>query len=98
VLSAFAADLSAAIGDLIVAPDQNEISAALVLLKGLPLEGAIVTGGAIFTQKEICRHIRDRRGHYLFAVKDNQRELKNDIAEAFGDFSPLGVVSRRPAV
>jgi Transposase DDE domain len=89
VLSAFATDLSAVIGDLIVAPEQNEISAALVLLKGLPLEGAIVTGDAIFTQKEICRHIRDRRGHYLFAVKDNQRELKNNIAEAFGDLSPL---------
>ena len=100
VLSAFAIDLSAVIGDLIVAPDSNEISAALVLLKGLPLEGAIITGDAIFTQKEICRHIRDRRGHYLFAVKDNQPELKNNIAEAFGDFSPRGprALLRRGAV
>ncbi len=99
VLSAFATDLSAVIGDLIVAPDSNEITAALVLLKGLPLEGAIITGDAIFTQKEICRHIRDRHGHYLFAVKDNQPELKNNIAEAFGDLSPLGrqTLSRRPA-
>lgn len=97
VLSAFAADLSVVVGDLTVAPDANEISAALVLLKGLPLDGAIVTGDAIFTQKEICRHIRDRRGHYLFAVKDNQLELKNNIAEAFGDLSPLGRLARRGA-
>ena len=90
VLSAFATDLSAVIGDLTVPPDQNEITAALVLLKGLPLEGAIITGDAIFTQREICRHIRDRNGHYLFAVKDNQPELKNGIAEAFGDLSPCG--------
>jgi DDE_Tnp_1-associated/Transposase DDE domain len=88
VLSAFATDLSAVIGDLTVLPEQNEITAALVLLKGLPLDGAIVTGDAIFTQREICRHIRDRNGHYLFAVKDNQPELKNGIAEAFGDLSP----------
>ena len=90
VLSAFATDLSAVIGDLTVPPDQNEITAALVLLKGLPLDGAIITGDAIFTQREICRHIRDRNGHYLFAVKDNQPELKNGIAEAFGDLSPSG--------
>jgi predicted transposase YbfD/YdcC len=90
VLSAFATELGAVIGDLVVAPDKNEISAALVLLKGLPLDGAIITGDAIFTQREICRHIRDRNGHYLFVVKDNQPALKAGIAEAFGDHSPLG--------
>lgn len=83
------------IGDLTVAPDQNEITAALVLLKGLPLEDAIVTGDAIFTQREICRHIRDRNGHYLFVVKDNQPALRDGIAEAFGDHSPLGPDTHR---
>ena len=89
VLSAFATELSAVIGDLTVAPDQNEISAAMVLLKGLPLEGAIITGDAIFAQREICQHIRDRHGHYLFTVKDNQPQLRTDIATAFGDLFPL---------
>lgn len=78
------------IGDLAVEPDKNEISAALVLLKGLPLEGTIITGDAIFTQREICQHIRDKNGYSLFVVKDNQPALKAGIAEAFGDHSPLG--------
>ncbi|MGQ0674061.1 MAG: ISAs1 family transposase [Hyphomicrobium sp.] len=96
VLSAFSTGLGAVVGDLaVVAPDQNEITAAMVLLKGLPLEGAVVTGDAIFTQREICRHIRDARGHYLFVVKDNQPALKAGIAEAFGDHSPLGPDARR---
>jgi hypothetical protein len=90
VLSAFSTDLGAVIGDLVVEPDKNEISAALVLLKGLPLDGAIITGDAIFTQREICQQIRDKNGHYLFVVKDNQPALKAGIAEAFGDHSPLG--------
>ena len=90
VLSAFASGLGAVIGDLAVEPDQNEITAAMVLLKGLPLDGAIITGDAIFCQREICRHIRDRHGHYLFVVKDNQPALKAAIAESFGDLSPLG--------
>ena len=37
VLAAIATDLA----DLTVEPDQNEITSAMVLLKGLPLEGAI---------------------------------------------------------
>lgn len=90
VVSAFASQLSAVVGDLAVAPDENEIVAALALLKELPLEGAIVTGDAIFCQREICRTITDGGGDYLFVVKDNQPELKADIAESFGDLSPLG--------
>ena len=89
VLSAFATELGAVIGDLTVEPDQNEITAAMVLLKALPLDGRIITGDAIFTQREICRYIRDGNGHYLFTVKDNQPALKAGIAEAFGDLSPL---------
>jgi hypothetical protein len=88
VLSAFATELGAVIGDLVVGPDQNEITAAMVLLKGLPLDGAIISGDAIFCQREICRHIRDANGHYVFVVKDNQPALKAAIAESFGDFSP----------
>lgn len=89
VLSAFAAELGAVVGDLVVEPDQNEITAAMALLKELPLDGAIITGDAIFCQREICRHIRDANGHYLFVVKDNQPELKANIAESFGEVSPL---------
>jgi hypothetical protein len=95
VLSAFSTSLGAVVGDLAVAPDQNEITAAIVLLKGLPLDGAIITGDAIFTQREICQHICDRNGHYLFVVKDNQPALRAGIAEAFGDHSPLGPDPRR---
>jgi hypothetical protein len=94
VVSAFASQVSAVVGDLLVAPDENEIVAALALLKELPLEGAIVTGDAIFCQREICRTITDGHGDYLFVVKDNQPELKADIAESFGDLSPLGARRR----
>ena len=95
ILSAFAPKFSAGIADLKVAPDQNEITAALVLLKQLPLDGAIITGDAIFTQREICRTITEADGNYLFVVKDNQPNLKAAIAESFGDLSPLAAQQRR---
>jgi hypothetical protein len=97
VLSAYAADLSAVIGDLVVEPDANEITTAVALLKSLPLEGAVITGDAIFAQRKICRHIRDGGGHYLFAVKANQPALRRDIEAAFGDDSPLGDLAAGPA-
>ena len=70
------------IGDLVADPDQNEITAAMALLKELPLDGTVITGEAISCQREICRHIRDGNGHYLFVVKDNQPQLKANIAES----------------
>ena len=89
LLAAFSASLQGVIGQLAVPPDSNEITAALDLLKTLPLKGVIITGDAIFTQKEICRTIIDGGGDYFFTVKDNQPTLKADIALAFGPVSPL---------
>lgn len=89
LLAAFSVSLQGVIGQLAVAPDTNEITAALQLLKTLPLDGVIITGDAIFTQKEICRVITDGGGNYFFTVKDNQPTLKADIGLAFGPDSPL---------
>lgn len=89
LLAAFSDALSGVIGQLQLAPDSNEITAALALLKSLPLAGCIVTGDAIFTHKEICRVITDGGGDYVFTVKNNQPALRRDIALAFGDDSPL---------
>lgn len=96
VVSAFATKLSAVVGDIVVEPDQNEITAALALLKHVPLQGAIITGDAIFCQREICRTITDGGGDYVFVVKDNQPELKASIAESFGELSPLRSAAARP--
>ena len=90
LLAAFSDALGGVIGQLKLPPDGNEITAALDLLKTLPLAGSVVTGDAIFTQKEICRVIKDGGGDYFFTVKDNQPALKADIAFAFGGDSPLG--------
>lgn len=89
LLAAFSDHLAGVIGQLRVAPEANEITAAVELLKTLPLRGVIITGDAMFTQREICRVITERGGDYFFTVKDNQPALKADIALAFGPDSPL---------
>jgi hypothetical protein len=90
LVSAFASNLGGVIGQLQVAPEANEITAALTLLKGLPLQGTVVTGDAMFCQRAICQGIRDRQGDYLFSVKANQPELMAGIVLAFGDAFPPG--------
>jgi len=99
LVAAFASRLGAVIGQLKVAAGSNEITAALALLKSLPLEGAVITGDAEFCQRAICQSIRDQGGDYLFTIKANQPRLMADVAVAFGDAFPPGADHRaeRPA-
>lgn len=94
LVAAFASRLGAVIGQLRLAPGANEITAALALLKSLPLDGAVITGDAAFCQRAICQAIRDGRGDYLFTVKANQPRLMADLAVAFGDAFPPGADQR----
>lgn len=68
----------------------NEHKAGLKLLRSLVLEGRMVTGDAMFCQRDICRHITDSGGDYLFIVKDNQPGLMKTIKSDFHlGLSPL---------
>ena len=90
LVAAFASRLGGGGGQLLEAPYVYDITAALSLIKSLPVEGTVVTGDAAFCQRAICQGIRDRRGDYLFAVKANQPALMADLAVAFGDPFPPG--------
>jgi len=58
----------------------NEITRVKPLFKGLDIEGSVVTGDALLTQREIARHIvEEKKADYLFTVKGNQQELLEDI-------------------
>jgi hypothetical protein len=68
----------------------NEHKTALELLKTLVLKGRLITGDAMFCQRDLCRQIVDDDGHYLIMVKDNQPELKQALEAEFQPaFSPL---------
>jgi hypothetical protein len=68
----------------------NEHKTAMKLLKSLVLEGTVITGDAMFCQRDLCQQIVDDGGHYFFEVKDNQPELKAAIEAEFQPaFSPL---------
>ena len=67
----------------------NEHKAALELLKTIVLKDCVVTGDAMFCQREICQQIIDSGGDYFVVVKDNQPSLQETIAAEFRvAFSP----------
>jgi DDE_Tnp_1-associated/Transposase DDE domain len=71
----------------------NEHKTALQLLRRIVLEGRLITGDAMFCQRDLSQQVIDRGGHYLWFVKENQPTLLHDIKAAFAasveaDFSP----------
>lgn len=92
LLSALDHKLGCVLSQMPVDQKTNEHKAAMELLESLVLEGRVITGDAIFCQREVCEKIRDRGGHYFVIVKDNQPTLRQNIESAFVEteaFSPL---------
>ena len=71
------------LGQVRVDAKTNEHKAALGLLQGLVLSGRVVTGDAMFCQRDLSRRIIESGGHYLWKVGDNRPSLKAAIASAF---------------
>ena len=62
---------------------ENEITAAPQVLNRLDLQGKIVTGDALLTQRKLAQQIGEAGGDYVFPVKDNQPQLLHDIQTLF---------------
>jgi hypothetical protein len=92
LLAAYAPRVAAVVAQVRVANKTNEHKAALELLGVLPLKGKVVTGDAMFCQRDVCEKVLDGEGDYVWTVKDNQPTLHGDIACLFAEsaaFSPL---------
>jgi hypothetical protein len=71
----------------------NEHKTAVTFLQGRDLKRRVVTGDAIFCQRDLSQQVVDAEGHFLWFVKENQPTLLRDIEAAFapsveGAFSP----------
>jgi predicted transposase YbfD/YdcC len=66
-----------------VANKENEIIAAPKVLKSIDLRGKIVRGDALLTQRSLSTQIVEAGGEYVWLVKDNQPQLRQDIEQLF---------------
>ena len=61
------------------------MSVAPELLGQVDLAGRVVTGDALYAQKNLSRQVVEQGGDYFWVVKDNQPTLRADIALLFAE-------------
>lgn len=75
-----------------------ELTMAPALLDRIDWRGRVLTGDALFCQRDLCRRVQAAGGDYLLLVKENQPALFRDIALLFDpppDVAALPLVDRR---
>jgi hypothetical protein len=80
LLAAYLPDEGIVLWQMEVGSKENEIVRAPRLLKCIDLKGKVITGDAMFAQRELSRQVTEAGGDYLWTVKDNQASLRSDIA------------------
>jgi predicted transposase YbfD/YdcC len=66
----------------------NEIKIAIPLLDSIDIQGKTITADALLTQRELASYlVEQRKSHYHFTVKGNQKNLLEDIAYYFDNLN-----------
>jgi predicted transposase YbfD/YdcC len=83
LLSALSHRLGLTVWQQAVADKTNEISVMEDVLRGLLLEGRVITVDALLTQRAIAQQLVEGGGDYVMIVKGNQPQLQQDIRLVF---------------
>jgi len=85
IVSAYLADIGISIGQIKVGDKSGEAAVIPDLIDILDIEGCIITIDAIGTTKKIMDQIKENKGDFVLALKDNQHEGYKEIAEYYED-------------
>ncbi len=96
LLAAYLPAQGVVIAQMQVGEKNNEITFAPKVLASLDLRGVVVSGDAMFDQRELSLQIVQAEGDYLWTVKNNQEGLREDIAVLFQPHRPLAGTSALP--
>lgn len=88
MVSAFAAENGLCLGQEVVHEKSNEITAIPKLLDLLEIKGCLVTIDAMGCQKDIAERVIENGADYMLMVKDNQKELKEQVEKLFNRAQP----------
>jgi predicted transposase YbfD/YdcC len=91
IVSAWADKNELILGQIKVDEKSNEITAIPQLLESLLIKDSIVTIDAMGCQKKIARKIVSKQADYILAVKENQKELFEDIQDSFRVLNPIDI-------
>jgi hypothetical protein len=80
LVAAYAPYVQAVLAQIKVDSKTNEHKAALRLLGILPVQGKVISGDALFCQRDFCAEVVNAGGDYVLTVKANQPGLEIDVA------------------
>lgn len=83
IVSAWANEQNLVLGQIKTDEKSNEITAIPKLLEVLCIENTIITIDAMGCQEKIASAIIDKKADYILAVKENQKQLYQDIKDEF---------------
>jgi predicted transposase YbfD/YdcC len=83
LLAAYLPDEGLVLMQVEVVGHTNEIPVAPKVLNALDLQGKVVSGDALLAQRALSQMIVEAGGDYLWTVKDNQPQLRQDIEQLF---------------
>lgn len=83
LLASLSHKLGLVLGQVAVSEKCNEITAFTDLIQMLVLKGVVITGDAMFAQRNVAKKIISEGGDYLIIVKANQPSLLEDIKQTF---------------
>ena len=98
LLSAVSHELGITLAQCAVSRKTNEIPISTKLLKALDVTGKVVTTDALLTQRTFCKDIIEHQAHYALPVKENHKQMYDDIRQLFEPLSetdPPQVEKRR---
>jgi len=79
IVSAYISEYGLTIGQVAADDKSNEIPATQALIEMLNIESALAAAGALNCQKKTAQVIIEGKADYLLAVKENQKDLYDDI-------------------
>lgn len=85
ILSAYLTENGVILGQESIHEKTNEIPAFQQMLGYLDIEGKVITADAMHCQKETCRKIIEKKGHYVLGLKSNQPTLYKNTALYYAD-------------
>ena len=92
IISAYLTESGVILGQEKINNKTNEIPVLQEMLSYLNVENKIITADAMHCQRETCKIITEKKGHYVIGLKANQKALYEDVKLYFenppADFKP----------
>jgi predicted transposase YbfD/YdcC len=88
LLSVYDVEQAKVLSQVAVGRKENEITKAPKVLENVKINGKIITGDAMHTQRRLSTVITEQGGDYIFPVKENQLALYKSIQQLFAPEYP----------